>query len=157
MNEAVSATYSCLFGISDSIPGIEKRSLHLVLNDKSSYLIGNGTNNAYWILFQRMSKTFYGANVPRLTKEDEVSLVKEHLGDYVSPAVHFSDLYKNRKKSVYTSLVEHVFKRWYFKRIITIGDACHKVRLYICIHLYKNTAHQATATPLNRPRRQYSH
>lgn len=127
-----------------------------MFNDKFSYLVGSGPNRSYWMLFKNMGKTHCGSDIPRFTKEDEEAVAKEHWNDYVSPTVQFSDLYKHKKKSVYTSLVEYVFKKWHFQRIMTIGDACHKVCHYTCIQLQKDLANHLTARALDRPRRQFS-
>lgn len=74
-----------------------------------------------------MGKTLHGSEIPRYTKEDEEKLVKEHWDDYITPTLQFSDLYKHKISSVYTALPEYVYKKWYFQRIMTIGDAAHKV------------------------------
>lgn len=74
-----------------------------------------------------MGKTLYGSEIPRFTKEDEEKLVKEHWDDHITPSLKFSDLYKHKISSVYTPLPEYVYKKWYFQRIMTIGDAAHKV------------------------------
>ncbi|KAB8200496.1 hypothetical protein BDV34DRAFT_232212 [Aspergillus parasiticus] len=124
---ALPATYACIFGISEGVPGIEKGSLSSVFNEKFSYLIPSGPGaKAYWFLVRNMGKTMYGPDIPRFTKQEEETLVKKHWDDQITPTVRFSDLYKNKTSSVYTSLPEYVYKRWYFQRIMTIGDSCHK-------------------------------
>ncbi|KAB8268882.1 hypothetical protein BDV30DRAFT_230298 [Aspergillus minisclerotigenes] len=104
---AFPATYACIFGISEGVRGIEKGTLSSVFNEKFSYLIPSGPGE----------KTYY---IPLFIKQEEETLVKEHWDDQITPTVRFSDLYKNKTSSVYTSLPEYVYKRWYFQRIITI-------------------------------------
>ncbi|KAB8072140.1 hypothetical protein BDV29DRAFT_196997 [Aspergillus leporis] len=96
------ATYACIFGISEGVPGIERGTLSSVYNEYFSYLI------------------------PRFSQEKEEALAKERWGDYITPMVRFSDLYKHKTNSVYTSLSEYVYKRCYLQKIMTIGDSCHK-------------------------------
>jgi len=128
--QALPATYACVFGISEGVPGIEKGTLSSVLNEHTSYLIPSGPGDrTYWFLVRNLGKTMYGSDIPRFTKPEEEALVKEHWDDYVTPTVRFSDLYKHKISSVYTSLPEYVYKKWYFQRIMTIGDASHKVIL----------------------------
>ncbi|GAD92949.1 hypothetical protein PVAR5_1548 [Paecilomyces variotii No. 5] len=127
-DQAVPATWACIFGISEGIQGFEKGTLTSVFNEHFSYLIPSGPGDrTYWFLVSNLGKTVYGKDIPRFTKEDEEELVKEHLNDHLTPTVRFSDLYKHKIASVYTSLPEYVYKRWYFQRIITIGDASHKL------------------------------
>ncbi|KAE8322239.1 hypothetical protein BDV39DRAFT_209999 [Aspergillus sergii] len=124
---ALPATYACIFGISEGVPGIEKGTLNSVFNEKFSYLIPSGPGaKTYWFLVRNMGKTMYGPDIPRFTKQEEETLVKKHWDDQITPTVRFSDLYKNKTSSVYTSLPEYVYKRWYFQRIMTIGDSCHR-------------------------------
>jgi len=80
----------------------------------------------YWFMFQDMDRTT-GSDIPRFTTEDEVNLAKKHFDDQVTACTTFGDVYENRLQTALVSLEEHVFSRWYFRRIITIGDAAHKV------------------------------
>lgn len=71
----------------------------------------------------------YGSDIPRFTKQEEEAMVKEHWDDYVTPTVRFSELYEHKISSFYSSLPEYVYKKWYFQRTMTIGDASHKVSI----------------------------
>jgi hypothetical protein len=126
--KALPATYACIFGISKGGPGVEKGTLNSVFNEHFSYLVPSGPGDrTYWFLVRNMGTTLHGSEIPRYTKEDEEKLVKEHWDDYITPTLQFSDLYKHKISSVYTALPEYVYKKWYFQRIMTIGDAAHKV------------------------------
>ncbi|KAJ5287811.1 hypothetical protein N7478_003497 [Penicillium angulare] len=129
-NEAqlLPATYACIFGISQGVCGVEKGTLTSVFNEHYSYLVPSGPGDrTYWFLVKTMDKTMYGSDIPRFTKDEEEALAKEHWDDYITPTLRFSDLYKKKLSSVYTSLPEYVYKKWYFGRIMTIGDAAHKL------------------------------
>ncbi|KAJ5686680.1 hypothetical protein N7536_009299 [Penicillium majusculum] len=124
---ALPATYACIFGISKGVKGVEKGTLTSVYNEHYSYLVPSGPGDlTYWFLVRNMGKTYYGADIPRFTKEEEEAFAKEHFDDQITPTLKFSALYKSKTSSAYSSLAEHVYKRWHFQRIITIGDACHK-------------------------------
>ncbi|KAJ5952743.1 uncharacterized protein N7479_011156 [Penicillium vulpinum] len=124
---ALPATYACIFGISKGVEGIEKGVLNSVFNEHYSYLIPSGPGDlTYWFLVRNMGKTYYGADIPRFSKEEEETLAKEHFHDQITPTLQFSALYKSKIASVYTSLPEYVYKKWHFQRTITIGDASHK-------------------------------
>lgn len=98
------------------------------LNKGYSYLVISGPQHrVYWFLFVNMGKTHYGPEPPRFTKEDEEALANEHMNDKILEDRTFRDLYSTKISSVLTPLPEYVFKKWYFRRIMTIGDAAHKV------------------------------
>ncbi|KAL9078512.1 MAG: hypothetical protein Q9157_002568 [Trypethelium eluteriae] len=92
-----------------------------------SYIIGSGTGKIYWFLSVKNSETTYGKGVPRYTVEDEQRLAEQHFKDRLDEHDIFEDMYRNRIKSRLTPLHEYQWKRWYFGRIMTIGDASHKI------------------------------
>ncbi|KAE8377206.1 hypothetical protein BDV26DRAFT_305041 [Aspergillus bertholletiae] len=81
-------------------------NLTSVFNENFSFLVPSGPGEkTYWFL---------------------EALAKEYWDDQITPIIRFSDLYEYKTNSVYASLPEYVYKRWYFQRTITIGDSCHK-------------------------------
>lgn len=70
----------------------------------------------------------HGNDIPRYTKEDEDRLLAQRENDNVTPNLKFKEVLDKKISSVLVPLEEYVFKKWYFKRIITIGDSAHKVR-----------------------------
>ncbi|KAJ6051561.1 hypothetical protein N7499_010901 [Penicillium canescens] len=124
---ALPATYSCIFGISEGVKGIEKGTMHSVFNEHFSYLVPSGPGDrTYWFLVLNMGKTLYGDDIPRFSETEEKAVAKEHWNDRITPTLQFSDLYKSKIASVHTPLPEYVYKKWYFQRMMTIGDASHK-------------------------------
>nr|RBQ96849.1 hypothetical protein FVER53263_04386 [Fusarium verticillioides] len=118
--------YKCIFGISRPIGELTQGS-HYVYNDNFSYLVLVGPGGKfYWFLFIKLPVTLYGNDIPRYTKVDEERLAAEHASDQITPDVTFGQLYEARTSSALTPLHEHVFEKWHYKRIITIGDAAHK-------------------------------
>jgi hypothetical protein len=81
----------------------------------------------YWFLFTEVEKV-YGKNIAKYTKDDELKLAEEHYKDQLTETVTFEDLYARRTQTTLVSLEDHVFPRWHYRRILTIGDAAHKVR-----------------------------
>ena len=96
----------------------------------SNLIFGGPGGRVYWFLFERLGKTHYGDNVPKYTKEDEKELVEKHRDDAITEDVTLGDLYDNSMSVGMTPLHEWMFKQWHFQRIITLGDAAHKVRLH---------------------------
>lgn len=118
-----------MFGVCHGVTELEDGVLHSSFNKHFSYLLGAGANgHAYFILFFNLGKTLYGSDVPKFTAEDEERIVREHWDDQLTENLRFGALYQRKVRSVCTPLHEYVFKRWHFGRIMTIGDACHKVR-----------------------------
>lgn len=122
------ATYACVFGISKGVKGFEPGGVEFTLNKQSTILVADGKeDHTYWGLMVNMGQTVYGSSIPRFTKEQEEELAKIHWNDQISLDIKFSDLYTHRVASAYSPLAEFVHKNWHFGRIMTIGDACHKV------------------------------
>lgn len=123
--------FKCIFGISKPGTMPEDMSSGYVLAKKSTILIAQGAGRrAYFFLFVPVSPDGpkFGDDIPRYTKEDEATLVEEHWDvPIVRGKLTFGDLYKARTISTLVPLQEHVYKKWYYGRIMTIGDAAHKV------------------------------
>lgn len=115
-----------MFGISKPNKGFVTTG-ELTAADGFSYLTTLGPNRRiYWFLFQSIGKAKHGKNIPRYTKEDEARLVKDHETDIVG-GITFKELYETRSFSTLTPIEEHIWKNWHFERVITFGDAAHKV------------------------------
>lgn len=52
-----------------------------------------------------------------------------------------SELIKNKASVSMTPLVEHVYSKWHFGRVTTVGDSCHKVS---CILWLQSVASRLT-------------
>lgn len=77
-----------------------------------------------------MDRVRFGQDIPRLTETDRDEIVGRHLNDPITPDVRFRDIYERRIRSGITPLQEHVYKYWHYGRMITLGDASHKVGRY---------------------------
>jgi hypothetical protein len=65
--------------------------------------------------------------IPRYSEEQRDALAAEHAEDRVTDTLTFGELYALRTTATLQALPEVVFKKWHYNRIITIGDAAHKV------------------------------
>ncbi|KAJ5620311.1 FAD/NAD(P)-binding domain-containing protein [Penicillium lagena] len=127
-DDKIPATYACIFGMSTAVPGIASDSVHYTFREKSSYVIGAGPKDrTYWFLNVHMDQTFYGTGIPKFTRKDEAKVVQQHWNDHIAPGVRFADLYHRKLTSLYTPLREYVHSKWYFGRMLTIGDASHQI------------------------------
>lgn len=126
--EGVPCAYKCIWGISHSMKSIKSGSIHIIMGKDCSYLLLTSPEKLYWFLFVKNSRVEYGKDVPRtFGVEEEQRLAEQHFGDWLSDHETFGDAYRNKIISSLTPLHEYQWKRWHFGRIMTIGDACHKV------------------------------
>ncbi|KAM0265276.1 hypothetical protein ACHAPA_007855 [Fusarium lateritium] len=87
---------------------------------------GGPEGRVYWFRFQKLPRTFRGSAIPRYTDADLQEALAASADDNILPELKFSNLVENKVSAVMTPLVEYVYKRWYFGRIITLGDSAHK-------------------------------
>jgi hypothetical protein len=94
-----------------------------------SYLIASGPNHRiYWFLFKKLTSRVYGIDkIPRYTEAERDELAAAHADDALNKQLRFGELYANRTTATLQALPEVVFSKWHYGRVITIGDAAHKV------------------------------
>ncbi|KAI5456632.1 hypothetical protein BGZ63DRAFT_434688 [Mariannaea sp. PMI_226] len=123
----VPAYYKCLFGVSEYVPGSDIHTDFVAGKNFSHLVVTAPRGRVFFIATEKMEGgVTRGSHVPRYTKEDEQSFVERRSNDRLTPTATFGDVYKRKQFSVLTPLHEHVYKRWHFRRIMTIGDAAHK-------------------------------
>ncbi|KAH6722760.1 FAD-binding domain-containing protein [Leptodontidium sp. MPI-SDFR-AT-0119] len=126
-HSAVPCDYGCVFGISNPCEGIEPGASNSVFRKHESYIVNGGPGGrVYWFYFFKLAQRAYGDNIPIYTKEDETRLLEQRKDDNITPTLKFKDVLERKITSVLVPLQEYVFKKWYYKRIMTIGDAAHK-------------------------------
>ncbi|GAB7352388.1 hypothetical protein MBLNU459_g2821t1 [Dothideomycetes sp. NU459] len=117
----------CVFGISKPCEGIEPGASNSVFRKHDSYVVNGGPEGrVYWFYFFKLPKRVYGKDIPTYTNEDKEKLLSQRENDDITPTLKFKQLLDKRISSVLVPLQEYVFRKWYFKRIITIGDSAHK-------------------------------
>ncbi|KAL9943127.1 hypothetical protein D7B24_007388 [Verticillium nonalfalfae] len=118
----------CIFGISKRPKAVPTGPLQINAFFKNcNYMVLTAPEERlYWFLFTEMDKAS-GKDIPRFTKEDERKLAEEHFGDQISETMTFEDLYNHGQQTTLVSVEDHVFPRWHYRRILTVGDAAHKV------------------------------
>ncbi|CAI6082473.1 unnamed protein product [Clonostachys chloroleuca] len=57
----------------------------------------------------------------------EAEIVKQHFNDQILDNMTFKDLYDKRIVTALAPLQTHVFEKWDYGRLVTIGDSAHKV------------------------------
>ncbi|KAF4439565.1 FAD binding domain protein [Fusarium austroafricanum] len=119
--------YICGFGISQDVPGWPVGHQCMVTGRGRSQLVVSGPENrVYWFMFEKLPETKCGKGIPRYNKQDEAEFVKRNQSVRITPEITFGQVYANAISSTLTPLHEVVRKKWFFKRIITLGDSAHK-------------------------------
>ncbi|KAH8774743.1 FAD binding domain-containing protein [Diaporthe sp. PMI_573] len=128
-NEArsLNSNTKCIFGISKHPKGWRGLQHASVKDGRCYLLIPAPKDRVYWFLIHLMDRTYYGKDIPRFSKEDEMALASQYLDDDISDTIKFRDVYEGRQVATLVALEEHVFSRWNYRRILLIGDSAHKL------------------------------
>ncbi|KJZ71218.1 hypothetical protein HIM_09361 [Hirsutella minnesotensis 3608] len=127
-NPGMRSQFGCIFGISNPLGKWGGGDTTSVICDGFSYfIVGGPGRRVYWFLFFRLDESQNTNGTRRFSKEDEDEIVKKHWSDLIDDDIIFGQLYSARSISILTALEEVVFTKWHFRRIMTIGDAAHKL------------------------------
>lgn len=129
--EEVSTEYRCIFGISKTSDKFQAFSAQYIMGEGHSYLVTSAPGNRiYWFLFKRLNKAVRGLyeKIPRYTEAERDAMAEQHANDALGDGLCFGELYRLRIAATLQALPEVVFSKWHYGRIITIGDAAHKVK-----------------------------
>ncbi|RDW75335.1 hypothetical protein BP6252_06477 [Coleophoma cylindrospora] len=125
---SLTATYSCVFGISSASPGLELGGMHSTADIDRSSLLFIGKDNLYlWFFISKMDRTYAESEIPRLDQRGAEELVKRHSDFQLMEGVTLATLWKERTTWSYLPLEEAVNERWSFERFVCAGDAVHKM------------------------------
>ncbi|RYP49832.1 hypothetical protein DL768_004524 [Monosporascus sp. mg162] len=125
--DRVPCYYSCSFGIAQHVPGWVSGEANTVTgNGRSQLVISGPEGRVYWFMFEKLPETKYGKDIPSFSREEETEFVNRNFNVPITESVTFGQVFAKRISSTLTPLHEVVYKKWFFKRIITLGDSAHK-------------------------------
>ncbi|KAI1083641.1 FAD/NAD(P)-binding domain-containing protein [Whalleya microplaca] len=125
--EKVPSYYQCSFGIAQDVENWPGGEQCFVTGRGKAFLVVSGPGGrCYWFLFVKYPEVKYGKNIPKYSNADEMRFVKEHEGLAIKENVTFGQVYTKRVTSALTALHEVIYKKWFFGRILLIGDSVHK-------------------------------
>jgi 2-polyprenyl-6-methoxyphenol hydroxylase-like FAD-dependent oxidoreductase len=128
--DQVPCYYQCSFGIAQHVDGWIDGEQAVVMGHGQSFLVVSGPNHrVYWFLFNKLPDVKRGSSIPRYTKDDEEQFMKDYGGLQIKENITFGQVYDKRLNSTLTPLHEVVYKKWFFQRIVLMGDSVHKVSL----------------------------
>ncbi|GAB5585966.1 hypothetical protein Unana1_00866 [Umbelopsis nana] len=124
---ALFCDYSCLFGISDPVKGVDIAHATIVYRSGDSFLLAAGKGaTVYWFYFHKLPERCKAPNIPRFTEQDTIDSAENVLDAFVTDTVTFGELWRNRKSAIKVPMEETVFKKWHYGRTVIIGDSAHK-------------------------------
>ncbi|KAI5927509.1 FAD binding domain protein [Camillea tinctor] len=125
--DRVPCFYRCSFGIAQNVDGyVTGEQNNIRAQGWSGLVISGPENRVYWFIFDRLPKPRYGSSIPSYTKEDEAQFVKEFWNCTITDKVTFGQIYSKKLSSTLTPLHEIVYEKWFFNRIMLLGDSVHK-------------------------------
>ncbi|CAK4032108.1 FAD binding domain [Lecanosticta acicola] len=125
--EKVPCYYKCSFGIAQHVEGWTAGEQGFTTGDGKSFLVVSGPNGrCYWFLFVRLPDVKRGKQIPRYTAEDEAAFVRENRKLKIKENLEFGQVYAKRISSALTPLHETVYQKWFYGRILLVGDSVHK-------------------------------
>lgn len=126
----MSVEFSCIFGMSNPIPG-RKHWQHIIrIGPGFTFLIFPAAGDSlFWVLIEKLPHKYIYPDVPRFSQEDAVTRCEAAASQPVWQEVRFRDIWAQRRGFRMVALEENLFRTWHHGRIICIGDSISKVCL----------------------------
>nr|AGO65986.1 putative monooxygenase [Fusarium heterosporum] len=119
--------YLCSYGIARNVPGWVQGDQCTVLGNGHSQLVVSGPENkTYWFFFSKLPTARYGSEIPTCTEAMEADFAKNYAHVTITEKVTFGQVFAHRISSTLTPIHEYVLDKWFFDRIICLGDSVHK-------------------------------
>ncbi|KAL4810830.1 FAD/NAD(P)-binding domain-containing protein [Aspergillus unguis] len=127
----LTAEYSCVFGISSPIPGLQPGEHGNVFGDGVTVLTFHGKTAVYWFVCSKMDRKYIYPDIPRFSAKDAEELCAgKYAGMRLADEVTVRDLWKSRKAGGMVAMEEGLFEKWSCGRVVLMGDAVRKVVLF---------------------------
>ncbi|CAI7636575.1 unnamed protein product [Penicillium glandicola] len=124
---AMTSQYSCVYGVSRAIAGIEDGIAHRTLGRGFSFLLTPGTKGLiYWFLFAKMERKYQGPHIPRFNKSELEAHINRYFEQEVAPNIQLMTVYHESISCHYAPLEEATYDHWTWKQFACIGDSIHK-------------------------------
>ncbi|OOF91426.1 hypothetical protein ASPCADRAFT_177465 [Aspergillus carbonarius ITEM 5010] len=120
--------FAGVFGISQSIPGLERGNVHRTYGHGWSTIIMTGADSkVFW--FIAIARTGTGQSMPRRSSDKAclAGVVEPLLEKHVTFNVKFGEVFNHAESCILVPLEESFQTRWSWNRFVGIGDAVHKM------------------------------
>lgn len=113
------------FGITE--PKIIQPFIDFTTHQGHTYLSAMGSDGVvFWFLFSEVEKRD-GTNIARYTDKDVLENVRKYGNEQVANGWTLLELHENSTITGAAPVIDHIFTKWHYKRILTIGDSAHVV------------------------------
>lgn len=120
--------YSCIFGISDRIPGLQAGEQFMRMNDGWTLVVIPGKEDVvFWFLVQKLDRLYSYEEAPRYTAKDAAAQCQRYFDEPIGNGNYMRDLWAKQRIVNMTALQESTFQTWSCGRLVCIGDSIHKV------------------------------
>jgi hypothetical protein len=119
--------------MSPSPPGLEKDEGLRAMNQYRSYVLFDkpGGDLCWWFLYFKNDPKTRATSIPKYTVGDEKRLVEKYAVDKIGGTTTFGRIYETAKHTVLVPIEEFVLDRFFYGRIVLVGDACHKMHPFV--------------------------
>ncbi|KAL4797731.1 hypothetical protein BDV19DRAFT_377506 [Aspergillus venezuelensis] len=125
--KAMTAEYSCVFGMSSPISGLRSGEHGNVYGDGLTVLTFHGQERVYWFVVSKMDRKYTYPDIPRFKPEDAEELCRQFGHVSIADGVTVEDLWEGREVLSMTAMEEGLFETWSVNRVVLLGDAVRKM------------------------------
>ncbi|KAF4591870.1 FAD binding domain-containing protein [Ophiocordyceps camponoti-floridani] len=126
--EAISAEYSCCFGISDGVAELEAGEQMMRLDDGRALLVIPSRDQVvYWLCTQKLDRRYAYGEIPRFTAQQAEALCSQLADTALTETLCFGHVWERRKSYNMVAMEEYLLPKWSSGRIVCIGDSAHKM------------------------------
>ncbi|KAF9893892.1 hypothetical protein FE257_010062 [Aspergillus nanangensis] len=126
--KSLTVEYSCVFGISSPIPGLESGELVNAYADGCCVITFHGADGrVFWFMIEKLPKKYVYPDNPRFSMGDAEGFCARLAHVPIWRDICVEHLWKNRLFVSMTALEEGLFQTWHFGRVVLLGDSVHKM------------------------------
>jgi 2-polyprenyl-6-methoxyphenol hydroxylase-like FAD-dependent oxidoreductase len=118
-------TYRLLFGNCPRIGSAKPGTVYECHRFGTSTQVFTGEDKMWFFLYEQIDKPT--SEQRSYTQKDVDEFAARHADHRISKDIHLRDLYKERNSLGATDLEEGILEKWWWKRIVLVGDAAHKI------------------------------
>lgn len=140
--------YNGLIGYLPMIQGFEPGSVYEVRGERQSFHVLTGTDDAYFFVYNCLEQPTDDGN--RYTDVDAEALAQRVMDQPITQEIKFRHLWESKTWAKMVDYQEGFLKKWYYGRIVLVGDSVHKTTPNAGLSL--NTGWQGMVELTNRLR-----
>jgi hypothetical protein len=105
----------------------DKDAFRIINYHRSCVVVAQpGAKLCWWLAFFKNEGPLYHPNIPRFTVDDHERILKNYGPDKIGTST-LNKIYETAHHKVLVPVEEFTLEKWHFKRIVLLGDSCHKL------------------------------